>query len=96
MDTRYELKVDFRLHSCGPGVCVLLARVYWLLQPTEYGVDTDYAVNHFDVGSVVVPDTRLELTSAQLSFVEQHHSPLAHSDYNGVELYLSLYGIQCA
>ena len=63
-----------------------------LQQPSEYGVDTDYAANHFDVGSVVVPDTRLQLTSVQLSFIEHHHSPLVHSDYNGVDLYLSLYG----
>lgn len=72
------------------GVCFASQSV--LLQPSEYGVDAGYVSGHFDGGSVVVPDTRVELTCAQLSFIEQHHPPLAHSDYNGVDLYLSLYG----
>jgi hypothetical protein len=72
------------------GMCLASPGV--LLQPSEYGVDADYAPNHFDGGSVVVPDTRVELTPAQLSFIGQHHRPLAHSDYNGVDLYLHLIG----
>ena len=63
-----------------------------LQQPSEYGVDTEYESNSFDNGSVVIPLTRVELTPAQHRYIKEHHDPLAHSEYNGVDLYLSLYG----
>ncbi len=72
------------------GICFAAHDV--LQQPSEYGVDTEYESNAFDNGSVVIPLTRVELTPAQHRYIKEHHDPLAHSEYNGVDLYLFLYG----
>ena len=53
-----------------------------------YGVDFDDTANPFDNGSVVVPDTVLNLTPVQLGYIEHYHPPLTHSDYLGLDLYL--------
>ena len=72
------------------GMCLAAQDV--LLQPSEYGIDTEYGSTSFDSESIVVPVTRVELTPAQIDYIKDHHHPLAHSEYNGVDLYLSLYG----
>jgi hypothetical protein len=70
------------------GICLASSDV--LQQPSMYGVDFDGTANPFDGGSVVVPETVLNLTPVQIAYIHLHHPPLAHSDYLGLDLYLSL------
>ena len=71
------------------GLCLASQSV--IDQPSEYGIDCDEPTNTFEVGLVEVPDTRLPLTDQQMDYIHLNHPPLAQSDYQGVDLYLSLY-----
>ena len=76
--------------SCGHGACVLPVPDV-LVQPSFYGVQAD-TNNQFDRGeNVIVPETVLNLTPPQIAYIEQFHPPMTHSDYLGVDLYLSLW-----
>ena len=50
----------------------------------DYGVEYGEVANPFEVSSVEVPETNLQLTDAQMLYLQQHHLPLAPSDYQGV------------
>ena len=62
-----------------------------LTQPSEcYGIDTYTESNPFNSDQHVdIPNTRIRLSQEQLDYIKNHHSPLAMSDYNGVD---ALYG----
>ena len=57
-------------------------------QPEEYGVDQDEYVNPFNLESVIIPETNIGLTQLQMDYLREHHPPLAHSDYQGFDIYL--------
>lgn len=58
-------------------------------QPEEYGIYTD-ASDEFDAGSVVIPETSLQLTAAQFRHIASQHNPLAPSEYMGLDVYISV------
>ena len=60
-------------------------------QPDEYGIDPEEYSNPFDLESVTVSETTIGLTSLQVDYLHRHHPPLAQSEYQALDLYLSLY-----
>ena len=71
------------------GMCLASPNI--LQQPALYGVEAD-THNPFDRGAnVIVPETVVNLTPLQMAYIEHSHQPMAHSDYLGVDLYLSLW-----
>ena len=70
------------------GLCIASSSV--IDQPEEYGVDQDEYVNPFNLESVIIPETNIGLTQLQMDYLREHHPPLAHSDYQGFDIYLSV------
>lgn len=54
--------------------------------PAEYGIDSDILGNPFDLESVVVPETSINLTPHQLQQLSHSFSPLASSELNGLDI----------
>lgn len=71
------------------GLCTTDVNV--IEEPDLYGVDFNQGNNEFDVGSVVIPASSVQLTTEQLTELATRHSPFAPSDYMGVDIYLAVY-----
>lgn len=54
-------------------------------QPEVYGIDHEY-VYPFNLESVIIPETTVGFTPLQLDYLCEHPQ-LAHSDYQGFDLY---------
>ena len=70
------------------GLCIASPSV--IEQPEEYGIDSGDYINPFNVESVTVPETDVGLSRLQLDYLHQHHNPLAHSEYEGVDVYMAV------
>ena len=73
------------------GICIADPSV--LDQPSvtdDYGVDYGEQPNPFDLGSVIVPEIDLNLSDTQMEELQAHHSPILHSDYHGLDIYLAV------
>ena len=60
----------------------------------DYGVDSDmYSSTPFsdnDIDGVVVPDIDINLSDADIQYLQGHYNPLQSSDYNGVDIYIQV------
>ena len=56
----------------------------------DFGIDSGQTLNPFDQGSVEVPELTIHLTDLQQQQLQGRHSSLAPSDYNGLDIYISV------
>ena len=75
------------LQLWGRGACI--ASDDTACQPDQYGVHIE-GCNEFDVGSVVIPTSSINLTTPQITHIVSQHFPLAPSEYAGVDIYISV------
>ena len=71
------------------GMCLALPSV--TNQPADdFGLDFGQPLNPFDQGSVEVPELIVHLTSVQEQLLQRQYPSLAPSDYNGLDIYISI------
>lgn len=71
------------------GMCIAAPSV--VNQPTDdFGVEYGLSPNPFDQGSIEVPELTVELSEDQAQHLQSHYPPLTPSDYNGLDVYISV------
>lgn len=71
------------------GMCIAVPSI--INQPMDdFGIEYGQPLNPFDQGSVEVPELNIHLTTAQEQLLQSQHPSLAPSDYNGLDIYISV------
>ena len=73
------------------GMCLATPTVFEQPADFDYGIEPGQSQNPFDAGNAVeIPESMINLSDAQLEYIQRHYSSLADSEYQGLDLYLSL------